>query len=117
MKIRNVTLKWHGAVRQGRAEQKPPEVWQITSGEFLAVKMIDDNMHYMGECFHCERLKSQNRISTELQADWQSWWSCRQLPLPINSCYEAFCVFVCVQLGTGTQTVGTRRLSTVMVRY
>ena len=37
----------------------------------------------------CERLKSQNNISTELEADWQSWWSCKQLPLPINSCYEA----------------------------
>ena len=39
--------------------------------------------------YHCERLKSQNRVSTELEADWQSWWSCKQLPLPINSCYEA----------------------------
>ena len=39
-------------------------------------------------CF-CERLKSQNRISTELEADRQSWCSCKQLPLPINSCYEA----------------------------
>ena len=37
----------------------------------------------------CERLKSQNNISTELEADWQSWWSCKQLPLHINSCYEA----------------------------
>ena len=37
----------------------------------------------------CERLKSQNKISTELQANWQSWWSCRQLPLHIKSCYEA----------------------------
>ena len=34
-------------------------------------------------------LKSQNRVSTELEADWQSWWSCKQLPLPINSCQEA----------------------------
>ena len=39
--------------------------------------------------FDCERLKSQNRVSTELEADWQSWWGCKQLPLPINSCYEA----------------------------
>ena len=37
----------------------------------------------------CERLETQNSISTELEADWQSWWSCKQLPLPINSCYEA----------------------------
>ena len=37
----------------------------------------------------CERLKSQNNISTELGADWKSWWSCKQLPLHINSCYEA----------------------------
>ena len=37
----------------------------------------------------CERLKTQNSISTELEADWQSWWSCKQLPLPINSCHEA----------------------------
>ena len=27
----------------------------------------------------CERLKSQNRVSTELEADWQSWQSCEQL--------------------------------------
>ena len=27
----------------------------------------------------CERLKSQNRVSTELEADWQSWQSCKQL--------------------------------------
>ena len=27
----------------------------------------------------CERLKSQNRVSTELEADWHSWWSCKQL--------------------------------------
>ena len=54
-------------------------------------------LHGVGECcercpLNCpgrERLKSQNNISTELEADWQSWWSCKQLPLPINSCYEA----------------------------
>ena len=40
-------------------------------------------------CSLCERLKSQNNISTELEADWQSWWSCKQLPLHINSCCEA----------------------------
>ena len=33
---------------------------------------------------YCERLKTQNSISTELEADWQSWWSCKQLPLPIK---------------------------------
>ena len=27
----------------------------------------------------CERLKSQNRVSTELEADWQTWQSCKQL--------------------------------------
>ena len=26
----------------------------------------------------CERLKSQNRVSTELEADWQTWQSCKQ---------------------------------------
>ena len=46
-------------------------------------------IHTMGNPFQCERLKSQNSMSTELEADWQSWWSCRQLPLHINSCYEA----------------------------
>ena len=44
----------------------------------------------------CERLKSQNNISTELEADWQSWWSCKQLPLPINSCYEAALAGWCI---------------------
>ena len=28
---------------------------------------------------NCERLKSQNRASTQLQADWQAWQSCEQL--------------------------------------
>ena len=27
----------------------------------------------------CERLKSQNRVSKELKADWQTWQSCKQL--------------------------------------
>ena len=27
----------------------------------------------------CERLESQNRASTQLQADWQAWQSCGQL--------------------------------------
>ena len=44
----------------------------------------------------CERLKSQNRVSRELEADWLSWWSCKQLPLPINSCYEAALVGWCI---------------------
>ena len=44
----------------------------------------------------CERLKSQNRKSTELEADWQIWWSCKQLPLPINSCYEAALAGWCI---------------------
>ena len=34
--------------------------------------------------YYCERLKTQNSISTELEADWQSWWGCKQLPLPIK---------------------------------
>ena len=31
------------------------------------------------ETYLCERLKSQNRVSTELEADWQTWQSCKQL--------------------------------------
>ena len=73
----------------------------------------------------CERLKSQNNISIELEVDWQSGWSCKQLPLHISSCCEAarwdYCILssevrellligflgvrslvsLCVQWGTG----------------
>ena len=53
-------------------------------------------MYHYQQIKCCERLKSQNRISTELEADWQSWWSCKQLPLPINSCYEAALAGWCI---------------------
>ena len=48
-----------------KSSQDPPQEYQVNTTELS----FDS----------CERLKSQNRVRTELEADWQSWQSCKQL--------------------------------------
>ena len=38
--------------------------FQILKSHIILRKMV---------IYYCERLKSQNRVSTEHEADWQSW--------------------------------------------
>ena len=72
MKTSEVTIAWSKlagrADRIMREETRQHEgtlIWELFQGTLIE--------HF------CERLKSQNRVSTELEADWQNWQSCKQL--------------------------------------
>ena len=45
----------------------------------IVVNQCAPNSYWIMHENSCQRLKSQNRVSKQLEADWQTWQSCKQL--------------------------------------
>ena len=64
----------------------------------------------------CERLKSQNRASTQLQADWQAWQSCEQLHCLKIATMKLLMGKLCCAVGVGIELLVCVELLCLVVR-
>ena len=80
------------------------------------LKLLLQRMPLMMMIETCERLESQNRASTQLQADWKAWQSCGQLHCLKIATMKLLMGKLCCAVGVGIELLVCVELLCLVVR-